>query len=87
MKFYIENFYENMWINFVFGYNRPAISDTLHEDLSAVIVLTAVRNILWLYNNAMSTYSRVSMAKLYGSMLFTATCRSTVQSYIVTFPQ
>jgi hypothetical protein len=87
VKYDIENLYENMWINAVFGYNRPAMSDTLHEDLSAVILLTAVRNISWLDNSAMCTSSSVSMAKIYDSLLFTATCRSTVQIYIVALPQ
>lgn len=86
MKFDIENFYENMWINSVFGYSRTAMSDTLHEDFSAVVLVTAGRTILWLDDSAMRTHSWVFMANRDGSVLFTATCRLTVQSYIVAFP-
>jgi hypothetical protein len=87
VKSVIENLYKNMWLNSVFGNNRTAISDTWHEYLSAVVLLTAVRNILWLDNSAMRTCFWVSMANFDGSILFTATCRSTVQGYIVAFPQ
>jgi hypothetical protein len=53
------------------------MSDTLHENLSMFILLTAVRNILSLDNSAEGTRSCLSMAALDGFMLLTALCSAT----------
>jgi len=81
VKLVIENFYENMWINSVFSYKRTAISGTARgiADSSAKCFVVG--------QECNENYSRVSVTNLDGSVLFTATCRSTVQGYIVVFPQ
>ena len=48
--------------------------DTIGHYLSAFVLLTAVRNFLWLNNSAEGAHCFVSMATLDGFILLTATC-------------
>jgi len=58
-----------------FGWNRTTAPGALHEDLSTFVV-TSVQDVLQIDNIANATYLCVSMATLYGFMLFTAKCKS-----------
>jgi hypothetical protein len=54
-KYDIGNFYENLSRKSGFCQNRTTVSGTLHEDPSALTLLTAIRNVPQLGNSAMET--------------------------------
>ena len=80
------DFYESLLRNSEFGYNRTRILCTVHENLSAFILLRAVRNML--DSSANVTHFCVCVATLNGFLLLTATCMSTTIPWecIVAFP-
>ena len=73
MKFSIGRLREDLLRNSRLVSNLATISGALHEDLSTIILLAAVRNILQRDNSKKGTHCCFSMATLNGFVLLTAT--------------
>jgi hypothetical protein len=91
VKFGTGDFNENLSENPIFGYYGTKISGTLHKYLSAVLLLTALRNISYdIFRNSTTEQGMEPFlhGKSHGFVLLNSTCKITTLQIgrIVTFP-